>query len=78
MAVTFRNAITGDRRDVDVRTGQTVHQAVEDAGIVAPGNAFSVRDKDGELVDNEQATSHEGKVLSVGLAGGNVRGGTAG
>jgi hypothetical protein len=73
--VTFRNVITGDRQDLQVQPGQTVRQAVEAAGIIAPGNQFSVRDKDGAVVDNDQASQHEGKVLNVGLAG-TIQGGT--
>jgi len=76
MSVTFRNVITGERQEAEVQPGQTVRQAVESTGIIAPGNQFSVRDKDGEVVDGDQASQHEGKVLNVGLAG-DVRGGTA-
>jgi hypothetical protein len=75
MPVTFRNVITGDRQDIDVRPGQTVRQAVEAAGIIAPGNQFSVRDKDGTVVDGDPAHQHEGKVLQVGPQG-NVQGGS--
>lgn len=76
MPVVFRNVITGDRQEVTVQSGQTVRQAVENTGIIAPGNQFSVRDKDGEVVDGDPATQHEGKVLNVGLPG-NIQGGTA-
>ncbi len=75
MPVTFRNVITGDRTDIDVRPGQTVRQAVESAGIIAPGNQFSVRDKDGSVVDSDQAAQHEGKVLQIGPPG-TVQGGS--
>jgi hypothetical protein len=74
-AVTFRNAITDARHQVDVSPGQTVRQVVETSGFVASGNDFSVRDKNGIVVDSDQATKHEGTVLTVGLAGDTVRGG---
>jgi hypothetical protein len=67
--VTFRNVITGAERDVDVEPGQTVKQAAERAGVVAPGNNFSVRDKDGKVVDSEPVVNHEQRVLSIGLPG---------
>lgn len=76
MLVTFRNVITGDRHDIDVQPGQTVRQAVESAGIVAPGNQFSVRDKGGTVVDNDLASQHSGEVLQIGPLG-NVQGGGA-
>jgi hypothetical protein len=74
--VTFRNVITGDRHDIDVQPGQTVRQAVDSAGIIAPGNQFSVRDKSGTMVDNDPATQHSGEVLQIGPLG-NVQGGGA-
>jgi len=74
MLVTFRNVITGDQRVIDVQPGQTVRQAVESADIIAPSNQFSVRDKDGTVVDSDQATYHEGRVLQIGPLG-NVQGG---
>lgn len=77
MLVTFRNVITGDRRDIDVQPGHTVRETVETAGIIAPGNQFSVRDKDGTVVDNDQADLHEGKVLQIGPLGNVQGGGTA-
>jgi hypothetical protein len=76
MPVTFRNVITGDRHDVDAQPGQTVRQVVESAGIIAPGNGFSVRDKDGTVVDSDSAQQHDGKVLQIGPPG-NVQGGRA-
>jgi len=75
--VTFRNVITGDRHDIDVHPGRTVRQTVESAGIIAPGNHFSVRDKDGTVVDNDPATHHEGRVLQIGPLGNVQGGGTA-
>ena len=69
MKVTFRNVLTGAERDVDVDSGQSVKQAAERAGVVAPGNNFSVRDKDGKVVDNEPVADHEERVLTIGLAG---------
>jgi hypothetical protein len=74
-AVTFRNAITDDRQVVEVEQGQTVRQAVENSGIVAAGSSFSVRDKNGQVVDNQLAADHANTVLSVGLSGDRVVGG---
>ncbi|GAA4735608.1 hypothetical protein [Phytohabitans rumicis] len=73
--VTFRNAITDARQEVQVAPGQTVRQAVENSGFVAAGSAFSVRDKNGQVVDDQPATTHANTVLSVGLPGDRVVGG---
>jgi hypothetical protein len=74
--VTFRNAITDARQEVEVQPGQTVKQAVEASGFIATGNQFSVRDKDGHVVDDKPATEYANTLLSVGLPGDTVRGGT--
>jgi hypothetical protein len=74
--VTFRNAITDARQQVEVTPGQTVRQAVESSGFIAAGSSFSVRDKDGQLVDDQPASAFDGTVLSVGLPGDRVVGGT--
>jgi hypothetical protein len=77
MLVTFRNVITGDRHPIDVQpgqVGQSVRQTVESAGIIAPGNQFSVRDKNGTVVDNDPVSQHGGEVLQIGPLG-NVQGG---
>jgi hypothetical protein len=76
--ITFRNAITDARQEVEVSTGQTVRQAVESSGFIAPGSQFSVRDKNGQVVDTEAAVDHANTVLSVGLAGERVVGGGRG
>jgi hypothetical protein len=73
--VTLRNAVTDARHQVDVPPGQTVRQVVENSGFVAPGSDFSVRDKDGNIVDEQEAIQFAGAVLTVGLAGDSVRGG---
>jgi hypothetical protein len=73
--VTFRNAITDARQPTEVTPGQTVRQAVESSGFIASGSAFSVRDKDGQVVDDQPASNYEGSVLSVGLPGDRVVGG---
>jgi hypothetical protein len=75
--VTFRNAITDQRQEVEVQPGQTVKQAVEASGFIASGNQFSVRDKDGHVVDDKPATDYANTLLSVGLPGDTVRGGAA-
>jgi hypothetical protein len=76
--ITFRNAITDVRHQVEVSPGQTVKQAVLDSGILPSGNEFSVRDKFGHIVDNDTAVERAGELLSVGLAGDEVHGGTLG
>jgi hypothetical protein len=58
-----------------VRHRQTVRQSVESAGIIAPGNHFTVRDRDGTVVDGDPAVQHEGKVLHIGPPG-NIQGGS--
>ncbi|MDY7083631.1 MAG: hypothetical protein SYR96_00855 [Actinomycetota bacterium] len=75
--VNFRNALDGHTQPVEVQPGQTVQQAVEASGLIAAGNQFSVRDKDGQVVDNREATDFDGLTLSVGLPGDEVRGGSA-
>jgi hypothetical protein len=75
MKVTFRNVITGAERELDVDSGLSVKQAAESAGIIAQGNNFSVRDKDGRVVDAEPIASHEERVLSIGLPG-TIQGGS--
>ena len=75
--VTFRNAITDARQEVEVSPSQTVRQAVESSGFIAAGSAFSVRDKNGQVVDNQPATKYANTVLSVGLPGDRVVGGFA-
>ncbi|RSM64696.1 hypothetical protein DMB66_18795 [Actinoplanes sp. ATCC 53533] len=72
----FRNALTDNHQQVEVQPGQTVQQAVEASGLIAAGNPFSVRDKDGQVVDNREATDFTGLTLSVGLPGDDVIGGS--
>jgi hypothetical protein len=74
-SVTFRNAITDDRQVVEVSNSQTVRQAVEASGFVAAGSDFSVRDKNGQVVDGQPAGQHANTVLTVGLPGDAVVGG---
>lgn len=73
--ITFRNAITDARHPVEISEGQTVREAVIDSGFIAAGNEFSVRDKEGSIVDGDLASEHANEVLSVGLAGDTVSGG---
>jgi hypothetical protein len=73
-SVTIWNVITGERQDVRAKPGQTVKQAVEESGIVAPGN-FSLRDNDGNVVDHEMAESYNGAMLKIGPSGENIVGG---
>jgi uncharacterized surface anchored protein len=72
--VTLRNSLTGETHPVEVQTNRTVRQSVSNSGVIA-GNEFSVRDKNGNVVDNDQLASHEGEVLNIGLPGDMVRGG---
>jgi hypothetical protein len=74
MPVTFRNVITGDQHDVPVGPGQTIRQAVESAGIIAPGSHFVARDQGGAEVDDDPATQHDGEMLQIGPPG-NIQGG---
>lgn len=76
--VTLRNAISNARQDVTIQPGQTVRQAVDDSGFIAAGSRFSVRDKNGQVVDDRPVEEYANTVLSVGLPGdGVVGGGTA-
>jgi hypothetical protein len=76
-SVTLRNAISNARQEVDVAPGQSVRQAVEQSGFVAAGTNFSVRDKNGQVVDDHMAEEFVNTVLSVGLPGDGVVGGSA-
>lgn len=73
MPVTIRNAITNERMEVTAETGKTVKDAVEKSGFVA--GDFSVRDKDGNVIDDRHITDFDGKVVNVGLPGRTVVGG---
>lgn len=74
----LRNVLSNDRQEVDVRPGQTVRDAVTDSGMIAAGNPFSVRDKNGQVVDDHPVEQFAGAVLSVGLTGDGVEGGSTG
>jgi hypothetical protein len=75
--VTFRNVITGDHISVEAGYGEIVRQAVEKSGLIPPGSQFSVRDKDGTVVDGEQATNFPDVLLQIGPLG-NIKGGGGG
>jgi hypothetical protein len=75
--ITFRNVITGNKSEIQIAEGQTVKSLVEAAGIIAPGNQFSVRDKNGIAVDGDQSSEHANEVLQIGPQG-NVTGGGGG
>lgn len=75
--ITFRNALTDVTQPVQLQAGQSVRQAVESSGLIAAGNNFSVRDKDGQVVDDQPASQFAGQMLSVGLPGDGVVGGAA-
>jgi hypothetical protein len=71
--VTLRNAITNDRHQINPQPGKTVKQAVEESGFVQ--GTFSVRDKNGQIIDNEMIDNFSDAVLNVGLPGESVVGG---
>jgi hypothetical protein len=73
--IILRNAITDDRQQVLVESGTTVRETVESSGFVPPGISYSVRDKNGFVVDNDIAISFAGATLSVGLPGDQIVGG---
>ena len=73
MSVTVRNTITNDRIQMDTRPDLSVQQAVRDSGFVH--GDFSVRDKDGNVVDTQPVTDFDGKILNVGLPGRTIVGG---
>src|SRR5262245_56174418 len=51
MGVTVRNTITNDRVEVVAAPGRSVQDAVRESGFVH--GDFSVRDKDGNVVDSQ-------------------------
>ncbi|MFD5451019.1 hypothetical protein ACWDTR_16910 [Streptomyces sp. NPDC003470] len=73
--VTLRNAISNARQDINIESGQTVRQAVDNSGFIAAGSNFSVRDKNGQVVDDRPVEEYANTVLSVGLPGDGVVGG---
>ncbi|HUA27518.1 MAG TPA: hypothetical protein VMC03_01425 [Streptosporangiaceae bacterium] len=73
--VTIRNAITDARQVLEIQPDQTVRQAVEKSGFIAAGNPFAVRDKVGNVVDDEQVADHKDTVLTVGLPDDQIEGG---
>jgi len=76
-SVIFWNVITNERQEVAVQPGQTVKQALEGSGFIAPGSDVSVRDKFTNVVDDEEAAKYNGELLRLGLPGTGVRGGNA-
>jgi hypothetical protein len=74
-AVTIRNAITDARQVLEIQPDQTVRQAVERSGFIAAGNPFAVRDKLGNVVDNDKIADHRDTVLTVGLPDDQIEGG---
>lgn len=73
MAVTVRNTITNDRVQLDTVAGKSVQEAIRESGFVH--GDFSVRDKDGNVVDAQPLADYEGKILNVGLPGRTIVGG---
>ncbi len=71
----FRNALTNDRAEVDVDQGTTVREAAVATGLVAMTDQFSVRDRNGELVDGDEVSRHQTEILSIGIVGDKVAGG---
>jgi len=73
--VHIRNTLTDSRREIEACPGQTVQEAVTASGFIASGHLFSVRDKDGQVVDDRPVTDFAGTTLSVGLPGEDIVGG---
>jgi hypothetical protein len=69
----MRNTITNDRLLLEALPGRTVQEAVKESGFVH--GDFSVRDKDGNVVDEEWIDDFEDTILNVGLPGRTVVGG---
>ena len=73
--ITLRNAITGERQDIEADPELTVHQVVERSGFIVPSSDFSVRDKDGQVVDQCPVADFANTLLTVGLPADSARGG---
>lgn len=73
--VVLRNTITNDRMSLDTSNlaGQSVGDVVSESGFVA--GDFSVRDKQGRVIDDDPIENFEGAVVNVGLPGASVVGG---
>ncbi|HUA29375.1 MAG TPA: hypothetical protein VMC03_10870 [Streptosporangiaceae bacterium] len=65
--IIVRNAITDAVATLDIKDGRTVHDLVTNSQFIAPGNPFSVRDKNGVVVDSDLALDHANSILTVGL-----------
>lgn len=75
VTITPRDAITGERQDVEADPDLTVHQVVERSGFIAPGYNFSVRDRNGQVVDQFPVADFANTLLTAGLPADSVRGG---
>jgi len=73
MAVTIRNTITNERMEIPAEQGKNVKDAVQNSGFVA--GDFSVRDKQGNVIDDSRISEFDGQVVNVGLPGRTVVGG---
>jgi hypothetical protein len=74
MAVIVRNALNNDRIDLPPVAGKSVKQAVRDSGFVID-DQFSVRDKNGHVIDQQLITEFDNLVVTVGMPGDGIRGG---
>jgi hypothetical protein len=75
VTITFRNAITDAREEIEAAPELTVRQVVERSGFIAPGIKFDVRDRNGENVSDRPAADFANTVLSVGLPADRIVGG---
>jgi hypothetical protein len=73
MQLTARNTINGERMQIDTDGSKTVAAAVRDSGWVT--GEFSVRDKNGNVIDDRPSSEYQGMVVNVGLPGRTVVGG---
>jgi hypothetical protein len=73
MQLTARNTINGERMQIDTDASKSIAEAVRDSGWVT--GQFSVRDKNGNVIDDRPASEFEGTVVNVGLPGRTVVGG---
>jgi hypothetical protein len=72
--VRVRNTLSNESIDIPIVDGKTVRQVVAESGFVA-GDEFSVRDKRGNIVDDQSVSAFAGQVVNLGLPGRTVVGG---
>ena len=71
--VAVRNSINNERFDVQYTPGKSVKDTVREAGVVS--GDFSIRDKVGNVIDDQPINNYVGQVLNLGMPGATIVGG---